>query len=1259
MKAHAIRFDQNVHSATEKRGETIAIEEKTPRNDEAHAEADSTTMTKKKTFAETWVFDTKKKSTNTRDPNCATHGRHFEQSKRAEETPRSPRNETLRESATSVAIDPLTASRRISELRRALHQSELMRQQCISRTDAFKAECSNLRKILSDQEDRTAELEDRLRLSPRSRAPGKRVRDEGEKDSDDATEAIEVVRGNLLQVSRSRERKLSREIRVATADRDQWRANFLRLRDNGANEAHIALRSSVAELQRLQSENARLQVLIASKDRELSATTSKANQSAKVADAGASELREKLARTEEALRDVRARMLQLTTSHDALNEERDNLKRVYAASDEKLSTLSSQLHGTEKDLQIANAVIESLHARLVSAETSGPQGDLVARYDTEIAAIREAALRERQKMCESVELSRVDLQATESNHAVAVARYAEEMGELRREFRSSESHCSRLRTRLGLLVAGGAVEVSDVRAREDQRAAELNARHEERCVAIRDTHLDEIRELKLAIASARQDAALAAKVEEDDKEGKANARLRIVASSHAKRMRDVTTESRENERRLRDEVRVLRVRSLAASREAKRNAGDWAVLKLEQGQAMERWSSECEALVAEKEVAERLLGNELADVRSERDRASQELRKAEHNLQLQRRSTLQLYMTALNKDDDGGGDDGMSTQELSAKMEIEIASLRAAVVDEEQSARRCVSEARMLEGVHREVVDEMETNQLALSRSLELAKTSRETAEARLGEMTEALERRAGEMRKSYEAELDAQKNELENLVENGKALAVSEALAKAGNRLKVECGASMRAWESNECAEMETLMSIVDDKINDVARVEAMHAESEKRYASRAEALESDLRVARDEVDSLESLASREATTMEEASRLVEDLRRAEADHEVASRRWELERNETGREMEKLKRSAVHQEISKRRAVEAIDELRLRVRDIARASEKESTSKIERANEDMERHVEELRRTHASEVSSLRDEMKSAMCVAENGRRVESVDSKTSTSDLIGVSAADIDSLPGKDERPPPRKDTVAMSSAKRVVETRLPTELTPSPFSDRAMARAESAKPSPLAWATGEMEKGLLSPEDKDSVVVMGMPSFEDEFDDSSMRPTPSYRTPPRASGRGRRLRYDDDDEEEEEEVMDASLPLRKSSSFMCESPESEAALFRKLQEISGVGPASPPPHQQQIVKKETKRVVLTEAVCLPEQLSPGETVALVRQVLRVSLPLLPTKGVEEKIRDSIESDVVRKSVGARTKGLSFLAQHESPVSHRYRLT
>ena len=161
----------------------------------------------------------------------------------------------------------------------------------------------------------------------------------------------------------------------------------MRLRDNGTNEAHVALRSSVAEVQRLQAENARLSVLLAAKNRELSTTLTKYNADARMSGESAKMLQERTLRMETALRTSSERLTRLGASHEALRNEHAKLQSD-STSESKISTLAEQLHGTEKDLQMANAVIE----RCTRESFLPRRPDRKAPSwldDSEIAAVRE------------------------------------------------------------------------------------------------------------------------------------------------------------------------------------------------------------------------------------------------------------------------------------------------------------------------------------------------------------------------------------------------------------------------------------------------------------------------------------------------------------------------------------------------------------------------------------------------------------------------------------------------------------------------------------------------------------------------------------------------------------------------------------------------------------------------------------------------------------------------------------------------------
>ena len=84
-----------------------------------------------------------------------------------------------------------------------------------------------------------------------------------------------------------------------------------------------------------------------------------------------------------------------------------------------------------------------------------------------------------------------------------------------------------------------------------------------------------------------------------------------------------------------------------------------------------------------------------------------------------------------------------------------------------------------------------------------------------------------------------------------------------------------------------------------------------------------------------------------------------------------------------------------------------------------------------------------------------------------------------------------------------------------------------------------------------------------------------------------------------------------------LRKSASIPCDSPETEAELFRKLQDISTRSIFSAPSTPTKVQNSVT--------TCYPEQLSPAQTVALMKRVLRVSIPYTNSKE-EEQEDDSV---------------------------------
>ena len=111
---------------------------------------------------------------------------------------------------TTTRLDGNLAARRISELRIALHQSEILRQKSIKRTEAYKAECCKIRKILSKCEYELSEVKDK------------------------ATIGNDVAIPEILREARSETSKLRSALNTTQAERDHYRTSYERLSDNGS-----------------------------------------------------------------------------------------------------------------------------------------------------------------------------------------------------------------------------------------------------------------------------------------------------------------------------------------------------------------------------------------------------------------------------------------------------------------------------------------------------------------------------------------------------------------------------------------------------------------------------------------------------------------------------------------------------------------------------------------------------------------------------------------------------------------------------------------------------------------------------------------------------------------------------------------------------------------------------------------------------------------------------------------------------------------
>eukprot|EP00938_MAST-03A_sp_MAST-3A-sp1_P000908 g908.t1 len=447
---------------------------------------------------------------------------------------------------TTTRLDGNLAARRISELRRALHQSEILRQKSIKRTEAYKAECCKIRKILSKCEDELSEVKDKATMSSGN----------------------DVAIPEILREARSETSKLRSALNTTQAERDHYRTSYERLSENGsANQMTL-----MEEIKRLQVENGKMSALLSAKTRGLSTITAKSNETAR--------------HNEDTIRGLQKRCKILTGELKRVCDQRDDLlserkrvvtesadmKRIFEENENKMKEMRNHLHGTEKDLQMANQIIESLHERVTAAETCGPRGALVSSFETQIRDLRDGFEKEK-KILES------KIENVESRERALIKARDRDVATANRKMEEATSRAMEMEKRLGLLVAGESdATVQTLRAENDT----LRAKDEK--------------------LSAENDTLRA----KNEKLSAENDTLRAQSQ-------DETIVQRLNEEsveRLSQSERKMRKSLEKETRTAKRLAGEWALGQLEHAQALEslraKHMSETESLRVELTQREEL-----------------------------------------------------------------------------------------------------------------------------------------------------------------------------------------------------------------------------------------------------------------------------------------------------------------------------------------------------------------------------------------------------------------------------------------------------------------------------------------------------------------------------------------------------------------------------------------------------------------------------------------------------------------------------
>jgi len=411
---------------------------------------------------------------------------------------------------TTTSFTLPTAARRISELRRALHQSEILRQKSIKRTEAYKAECCKIRKILSKCEDELVELKDR-----------------------ESVTQDETTIPKILSDARSEASKLRSELNTTQAERDHYRTSYERLCENGS----VNQTTLMEEIKRLQVENGKMSTLLSAKTRGLSNVTAKSNENARHNEGIIHDLKKRCKIMSDELKKVSQQRDDLLSERKRVEVENKTSKRIYEENEVKMKEMRNLLHGTEKDLQMANQIIESLHERVTAAETCGPRGALMSSFETQIRELRDGFEKEKKALESRIETvesrERALLKARDRDIEIANQK--------------CENACSRARdmeARLGLLVAGESDDTMRNLRVENEKLREVNG-------------------------SMRE----------------SNERLRAENENVLKIRNVESEESLEIEKHLRKSLDK-------ETRAAKRLAGEWSLGQLEHAQALESLRSE-------------------------------------------------------------------------------------------------------------------------------------------------------------------------------------------------------------------------------------------------------------------------------------------------------------------------------------------------------------------------------------------------------------------------------------------------------------------------------------------------------------------------------------------------------------------------------------------------------------------------------------------------------------------------------------------
>ena len=154
----------------------------------------------------------------------------------------------------------------------------------------------------------------------------------------------------ILREARSETSKLRSALNTTQAERDHYRTSYERLSENGSAN----LMTLMEEIKTTSSRERKDVCSSSAKTRGLSTITAKSNETARHNEDMILGLQKRCKILTDELKRVCDQRDELLSERNASRDQGADMKRIFEENENKMKEMRNHLHGTEKDLQMAN-----------------------------------------------------------------------------------------------------------------------------------------------------------------------------------------------------------------------------------------------------------------------------------------------------------------------------------------------------------------------------------------------------------------------------------------------------------------------------------------------------------------------------------------------------------------------------------------------------------------------------------------------------------------------------------------------------------------------------------------------------------------------------------------------------------------------------------------------------------------------------------------------------------------------------------------